>query len=76
MIRSLFAAILLALAAAPAGAGKFNKKLNVGDAAPTWDKLDATDGKKYAFADFKDKDVLVVVFTCKDRKSTRLNSSH
>ncbi|QJW95572.1 redoxin family protein [Frigoriglobus tundricola] len=56
--------VLLALAAAPAGAGKYNKKLNIGDAAPTWDKLDATDGKKYAFADFKDKDVLVVVFTC------------
>jgi peroxiredoxin len=62
--RFLFAALLLALAVAPAGAGKFNKKLNIGDAAPTWDKLDATDGKKYAFADFKDKDVLVVVFTC------------
>src|SRR5258705_431658 len=64
MTRFLFVAFLLALAAAPAGAGKFNKKLNVGDAAPTWDKLEATDGKKYAFTDFKDKDVLVVVFTC------------
>jgi peroxiredoxin len=62
--RFLFAALLLVLAAAPAGAGKFNKKLNIGDAAPTWDKLDATDGKKYALAGFKDKDVLVVVFTC------------
>ncbi|MCI0701653.1 MAG: redoxin family protein [Planctomycetia bacterium] len=60
----LFAAILLALTSAPTNAGKFNKKLNIGDAAPTWDKLEATDGKKYAFADFKDKDVLVVVFTC------------
>ena len=64
MIRFLLASLLLALAAAPAGAGKFNTKLNIGDAAPTWDKLDATDGKKYALADFKDKDVLVVVFTC------------
>jgi peroxiredoxin len=64
MIRFLFAAVLLALAASHAAAGKFNKKLNVGDPAPTWDKLEATDGKKYAFADFKDKDVLVVVFTC------------
>ena len=64
MMRLLFAIFLLALAAAPAGAGKFNKKLNIGDAAPTWDKLEATDGKKYAFVDFKDKDVLVVVFTC------------
>jgi peroxiredoxin len=64
MTRLLFATVLLALAAAPAGAGKFNKKLNIGDAAPTWDKLEATDGKKYALADFKDKDALVVVFTC------------
>ena len=63
-MRLLFAIFLLALAAAPAGAGKFNKKLNIGDAAPTWDKLEATDGKKYGFADFKDKDALVVVFTC------------
>jgi peroxiredoxin len=51
-------------AAAHANAGKFNKKLNIGDRAPTWEKLEATDGKKYAFSDFKDKDVLVVVFTC------------
>ena len=64
MTRFLLVALLLALAAAPAGAGKFNKKLNIGDAAPTWDKLDATDGKQYAFADFKDADALVVVFTC------------
>ena len=64
MTRLLVAALLLALAAAPAGAGKFNKKLNIGDAAPTWDKLDATDGKAYTFADFKDADALVVVFTC------------
>jgi peroxiredoxin len=63
-LRSLFAITLLALAVAPAGAGKFNKKLNIGDAAPTWEKLEATDGKKYSFADWKDQDVLVVVFTC------------
>lgn len=62
--RLLLAALLLALAAPPAGAGKFNKKLNIGDAAPAWDKLEATDGKKYSLADFNDKDVLVIVFTC------------
>ncbi len=63
-LRLFLVTLLLGLAVAPADAGKFNKKLNVGDAAPTWDKLEATDGKKYSFADFKDKDVLVVVFTC------------
>lgn len=64
MIRAPLALALCALAAAPAPAGKFNKKLDVGSAAPTWDALEATDGKRYAFADFKEKDVLVVVFTC------------
>jgi hypothetical protein len=43
-IRLLAAALLFVLAAS-ADAGKFNKKLNVGDAAPTWDKLEAIDGK-------------------------------
>ena len=62
--RFFAAALLLSMASSPAGAGKFNKKLNIGDAAPMWDKLDATDGKKYSFADFKDRDALVVVFTC------------
>lgn len=64
MIRAPLALALCALAAAPAPAGKFNKKLDVGSAAPAWDALEATDGKRYALADFKDKDVLVVVFTC------------
>src|SRR5437763_185017 len=62
-------AALLALAAlvalaAPAPAGKFNKKLNIGDAAPAWDGLEGTDDKKHALADFKGKDAVVVVFTC------------
>lgn len=65
----LFPALLLAsftllLGPAPAPAGKFNKKLNIGDAAPTWKDLEGTDGKKHSFADWKDKDALVVVFTC------------
>jgi peroxiredoxin len=62
--RFLLVALFLALAAAPLSAGKYNKKLNIGAAAPTWEKLEATDGKKYSFTDWKDKDVLVVVFTC------------
>ena len=55
---------LLLAGVAPAPAGKFNKKLNIGDAAPAWANLDGTDGKKHALADLKDKDVVVVVFTC------------
>ncbi len=56
--------LLATLAATPLSAGKFNKKLNIGDPAPTWEKLEATDGRRYSFSDWKDKDVLVVVFTC------------
>ena len=64
-----FATLLAAFAfflvlAAPAPAGKFNKVLSVGDKAPAWENLDGTDGKKHALADLKDRDVVVVAFTC------------
>jgi len=58
---SLLVALLMA---APASAGEFNKVLSAGDAAPAWANLDGTDGKKHSLADLKDKDVVVVVFTC------------
>ncbi len=44
--------------------GKYNKVLSPGDAAPAWDGLEGTDGRKHALADLKDKEVVVVVFTC------------
>jgi peroxiredoxin len=68
MIRfaSLLALPLFTMLSAPAsaGPGKFNKVLGIGDKAPAWENLDGADGKKHALADFKDKDVVVVVFTC------------
>ena len=57
-------ALLVALAMAfvtPARAGEFNKKINIGDAAPTFKDLEGTDGKKHSLSDFK-KDVVVLVF--------------
>src|SRR5262245_48711336 len=60
-IHAVIAAVVLAT---PIGAGEFNKKLNVGDAAPQWKDLPGTDGKMHSLADLKDKDVVVVVFTC------------
>jgi len=62
--RPALAVALLVAAAGPSPAGKFNKTLSVGDAAPAWENLAGTDGKKHALADLKDKDVVVVVFTC------------
>ena len=54
---------LLTLSSSADG-GKFNKKLSVGDAAPSWANLDGTDGRKHALADLKDKDVVVLFFIC------------
>src|SRR5262249_22000186 len=62
-IHAIAYVMILALAA-PAAAGQFNKKLSPGDAAPAWKDLPGTDGNKHSLADLKDKDVVVVVFTC------------
>jgi peroxiredoxin len=65
MTRPLLALVLPLLASpSVAGPGKFNKVLAPGDAAPAWENLEGTDGKKHSLADLKDKDVVVVVFTC------------
>jgi peroxiredoxin len=45
-------------------AGQYNRALSIGDEAPAWIELPGTDGNKYSLADLKDKDVVVVVFTC------------
>ncbi len=45
-------------------AGEYNKKIVIGSPAPTWTNLPGTDGKMHSLADLKDKDVIVVVFTC------------
>src|SRR5580692_9935050 len=64
---SMHRVIALALAfglAGSSGAGEYNKAINVGDSAPAWKDLPGTDGKTHSLSDFKDKDVVVVVFTC------------
>lgn len=38
--------------------------LKLGGQAPDWSELKGTDGKTYSLADFQEKDVLVIVFTC------------
>src|SRR5438309_2313889 len=59
-----FVVLCVVLSATPSGAGKFNKKLNIGDKAPAWMDLEGTDGKKHSLADLADRDAVVVVFTC------------
>ena len=67
MLRITLAPLAFAVAlllAGPSWAGKYNPTLSIGDASPTWTKLPGTDGKEHSFADLKDKDVLVLFFTC------------
>ena len=45
-------------------AGTYNKQLTIGDPAPAWTDLPGTDGQKHSLAEFADKDVLVICFTC------------
>lgn len=47
-----------------AHAGKYNKTLSIGDAAPEFKGLQDADGKSYSLADYKDKDVVVIAFSC------------
>lgn len=67
MIRQLVCGIgfiaLLAVAGTVVEAGKFNKKLKIGDAAPDWSRLAGTDDKEHALGDYKSK-LMVLVYTC------------
>jgi len=45
-------------------AGQFNSILNIGDPAPSWKDLPGVDGKKHSLADLRDKQLVIVVFTC------------
>jgi peroxiredoxin len=45
-------------------AGEFNKKVNIGDAAPVFTALPGVDDKTHSLSDYKDKDVLVLCITC------------
>lgn len=61
----MLAAVLLFFAASgPLRAGKYNPKLSIGDESPVFEGLEGVDGKKYSLADFKEKKVIVIAFTC------------
>lgn len=54
----------LAISAGHLEAGKFNKKLNVGDPAPAWKGLVGIDDKPHNLADSEKAKVVVIAFTC------------
>ncbi len=61
---SIIAFISFCLALPPVHAGQFNEVLSIGDTAPAWENLPGTDGKTHSSKDLKDKDAIVLVFTC------------
>ena len=60
----LVTALAVTLVCSTVSAGEFNETLSIGDTSPVWEKLPGTDGKMHSLSDFKDKDAVVVVFTC------------
>jgi peroxiredoxin len=60
----LAASLAVIVAASALHAGEFNPILKIGDPAPAWSNLPGTDDKTHSLADLKDKDAVVVVFTC------------
>src|SRR4051812_23293099 len=64
MTRMMLATAVAMSFTAVAHAGEFNEKLKLGDPAPAWTNLPGVDGKSHALADLKDKQVVVLIFTC------------
>jgi peroxiredoxin len=57
----------LLLATTAAMAGKFNKTVDIGDAAPEWSDLQGCDGESYSLKDIvADNKATVIVFTCNE----------
>lgn len=60
-----FAAALL-IGAGGLWAGDFNKKLSIGDTAPAFADLEGVDGKAHSLAEYRDRELLVLVITCNE----------
>lgn len=63
-LMGLVAGLGLLAAGALVEAGRFNSKVDIGDVPAAWSDLPGVDGKQYALKDYRDKDAVVVVFTC------------
>lgn len=56
--------LLLMLLKLPAYAGEYNEKLNILGVAPAWTNLPGVGVEALSLSDLKEKDVIVVAFTC------------
>lgn len=57
-------AVFVLLTAATAGAGKYNRVLDIGDKAPDWNNLIGVDDEKHSLSDYADAKAIVLLFTC------------
>lgn len=64
MLRQAAVLLALTLLTTQAFAGKYNQVLSIGDKAPAWSDLPGVDDTKHSLSDLKNKDAVVVVFTC------------
>ncbi len=56
--------LVLWLTVSPIQAGKFNRQLTPGDAAPGFTDLTGIDDQRHSLADYRDAKLVVLVFTC------------
>ena len=61
---TILSVLITCLLTTTAVAGRYNDVLKPGDAAPNWQNLPGVDGHKHSLADLKNKEVVVLVFTC------------
>lgn len=59
-----FVAVVLLAFPALCLAGKFNRVLSIGDAAPQWRQLTGVDDRTHALTDYADAKLIVLIFTC------------
>jgi peroxiredoxin len=64
LTRALLAVAVATVLQTTVPAGEYNEKLKIGDPAPAWTNLPGVDGKRHSLADLKDKQVVVLIFTC------------
>jgi peroxiredoxin len=64
MIRTFRSFVAILLVTGWVNAGEFNSVLDIGDTAPAWSALPATDGKSVAMDQLADAKVIVLAFIC------------
>ena len=69
MIRFLTVALFVGsalLCSIPAQAGKYNRKLSIGDKAPAFTRLQGVDGKTHGLDDYQGEDFVVLIIICNE----------